>query len=364
MDSLDGLFDDVDLLRLRAVVMRSVREFLFSHNHLEVHSPILSSQLIPERHIEVYSVEEDERLFLTPSPEIHLKQMLSRFSPRVLSQLAGIYEVTHSFRKQEQKSPMHEREFLLLEYYSLQKDTGELRDFTYAMIQHVIQALLSYKKQGAAREHAREPLSTQELGQEHDQKHAQEPAVLRDLQRAAVEMSLCSVFEQNSSLDFMKFVNSKTTEEALEHSGLDRGRTDLEWEDMFHYLVLQHVEPALPKDVLVFLHDYPSRLPTLAKKKEGTPWSCRWELYINGVEIANCYEEETDATVIRRFIHDEMQTKGIRTNKAPCNPNFLSTHRLPRCSGVALGLDRLFLSLMGADSLKECSTMRSDILDI
>ncbi len=360
MDSLDGLFDDVDLLRLRAVVMRSVREFLFSHNHLEVHSPILSSQLIPERHIEVYSVEEDERLFLTPSPEIHLKQMLSRFSPRVLSQLAGIYEVTHSFRKQEQKSPMHEREFLLLEYYSLQKDTGELRDFTYAMIQYVIQALLSYKKQGAARK----PLSAQEHAPKHEQEHAPKHAALRNLQRAAVEMSLHSAFEQYSSLDFMKFVNSKTTEEAREHSGIDRGRNDLEWEDMFHYLVLQHVEPALPKDVLVFLHDYPSRLPTLAKKREGTPWSCRWELYINGVEIANCYEEETDATVIRQFIRDEMQAKGIRTNKAPCNLDFLSTHRLPRCSGVALGLDRLFLSLMGADSLKECSTMRSDILDI
>jgi len=61
---------------------------------------------------------------------------------------------------------------------------------------------------------------------------------------------------------------------------------------------LNYIEPNLPKHKPIVLYNYPKQIVCLAKELKGTPWRERWELYVNGIELANCYSEETDSSII------------------------------------------------------------------
>ena len=122
---------------MRSYCIEAIRNFLSIHNLIEVHSPILSPMLIPERHIEVYEVAEQKKIYyLTPSPEIYLKQILAKLSQdsAMYEHMKGIYEITHSFRKMEQESSIHQKEFLMLEYYYLATSTQQMQDITIDML--------------------------------------------------------------------------------------------------------------------------------------------------------------------------------------------------------------------------------------
>ncbi len=107
------------------------------------------------------------------------------------------------------------------------------------------------------------------------------------------------------------------------------------------------MEPSLPREKPLVLLDYPALIPTTARRKTGTPWAERWELYIDGVEIANCYTEETDLPALQELFRDES------TRKAGCRIAHPPDADLPGIvasgpavvSGAALGLDRLAAGL-------------------
>ena len=127
------------------------------------------------------------------------------------------------------------------------------------------------------------------------------------------------------------------------------------WESVFHRIFLSHVEPRLPRERPLFLMDYPQKIPTLARRKKGTIYSERWELYISGIEIANCYTEETDPHRIGSIVRAEAIRKE-RNCQVPHTVDYelsqcFGDRRIPECSGVALGLDRLLMVLMEANSL-------------
>jgi lysyl-tRNA synthetase class 2 len=138
--------------------------------------------------------------------------------------------------------------------------------------------------------------------------------------------------------------------------GLDRGT-------LYDLIFVDRVEPALPRDCPVVLTDYPAFVPCLAKKSPGGATVERWELYVRGVELANCYTEETGPRAVREFFENETAAKEAAA---------LVPHRVdrdywktflpeggpggrpfPPCSGVALGLDRLIMILTGASALDD-----------
>ena len=104
----------------------------------------------------------------------------------------------------------------------------------------------------------------------------------------------------------------------------------------------------------MILYDYPALIPTLARNKPGTPWAERWELYLAGVEVANCYSEETDPERIETFFTDQEKKKQQGLEVHPSDWELLRIIRqqgLPKCSGVALGLERLLLFFLKSDSI-------------
>jgi lysyl-tRNA synthetase class 2 len=139
---------------------------------------------------------------------------------------------------------------------------------------------------------------------------------------------------------------------------------DLDTPALYDLVFIHAVEPSLPRDRAVALTDYPAFVPCLAQKSGDGRTVERWELYARGVELANCYSEETDPREIRRYFEREGREK-TRTALVPHAideaywENFLPRAALPsaggqgfpRCSGVAMGLDRLLMALLGKSSI-------------
>jgi lysyl-tRNA synthetase class 2 len=129
--------------------------------------------------------------------------------------------------------------------------------------------------------------------------------------------------------------------------------------ELYDLIFIHAVEPQLPRDRPVALLDYPAFVPCLAKKTAGGKAVERWELYVRGIELANCYSEETDPREVRRYFEAEGALKA-RNALVPHAVNgkypdiFLPNgagRPFPRCSGVAMGLDRLVMALCGRRSI-------------
>ena len=121
-------------------------------------------------------------------------------------------------------------------------------------------------------------------------------------------------------------------------------------EDLYQRILITHVEPNLPIDHPVILTDYPFFVPTLARA--NGPTCERWELYLAGMEIANCYTEERDEERLREFLEREGARKRSSLGPHPPARGLVEFARAPECSGVALGVDRLVMAILGLRDIR------------
>lgn len=308
-------------LRARAAIIRTIRRFFDDRDYLAAETPQLAWTPIPEAHIELFAAPLVEpagsdapprNLFLLPSPEYYLKQLLARGA-------GSLYEITHSFRNAESRGPWHNPEFTMLEYYTVEADGHDSLEITVDLLR-------------ALGEHT--------------------PAVTITMQEAWLRWT---GIDLERTMTGTEQENRQRLAKEIEKRNLSaRIGPDETWEDLFQRIFLSHVEPEVPRDRPVFLTHYPAAIPTLARTIPGTPWSDRWELYLSGMEIANCFGEETDPARIRAFMAAQAEAKEktcVTTH--PRDGQFLQPPWvLPRCSGVALGVDRLVMHLLGEDSIQ------------
>ena len=301
--------------------IRSIRGYFVDHEYLEVDTPCLCPYLIPEPAIEVFRTEYLSSrgtavpLWLAPSPELWMKRLLAQGS-------GSIFQISHSFRNGDFGGPVHNPEFGLLEWYTAA--SGYLDAIGIA--EDLFSRLLAENTPGRPRKQLAPPFLRMSM----------EEAFLRF---ADIELAAC----RDAPL--------------MKEAGIRQGVTmpaDPTWEEAFHIVFLTLVEPSLPRSRPLVLTDYPAQVPTTARRKPGTPWSERWELYIDGVEIANCYTEETEPDALKALIDGETERK--KASRVP--------HRIdeglagifppgfPPCSGAALGIDRLEMVFRGERSLQ------------
>ncbi len=178
-------------------------------------------------------------------------------------------------------------------------------------------------------------------------------------------MSVREAVRRYSGIDLLEHQPRRRLAEAVGRLGADSKLEDESWEQLFNRLMITFVEPNLPKDRPTVLYDYPAQIPALAKAHRSGPWLERWELYAGSVEIANCYSEETDYRKIRAFFEREYAAKAAESPVVPdIDEEFLEIFdspelndspgrgHFPQCSGTAIGIDRLIMIMIGADSLE------------
>ncbi len=129
-----------------------------------------------------------------------------------------------------------------------------------------------------------------------------------------------------------------------------------EWEDLFFRLLLERVEPQLGRERPTFLTHWPGAQAALARRDPADPRvALRFELFVCGMELANAFEELTDADEqAARFAADRARRHAIRGPDWPPDDALLDALRLmPPASGIALGFDRLAMIAAGADRIDQ-----------
>jgi len=297
------------------------REFFRARGYLEVDTPVLAPFLIPEPSIEVFQTSyvpgrgPERPLWLVPSPELWMKRLIGRGS-------GDIFQISRSFRNGDFGSPQHAPEFRLLEWYAMDRDETWQVTETEALVARLLAAGLC-----------------------HGDHQALEPPFQR--------ISIADAFDRWAGIDLASVQDAAALRAACRQAGLEMA-DDTTWEQAYHIAFLSLVEPRLPRDKPFVLTDYPAQVPTTARRKMGTPWAARWELYVTGVEVANCYAEETDRGSLRRLLEEEARRKeGARV--VPVSDLGLAEEfcaGAPPCAGVALGLDRLQMLFRGEKTLQ------------
>lgn len=281
-------------LRKRSLLLQAVRSFFYSRDYLEADTPIRLPALIPEAEIEPLRSEER---FLQTSPELCMKRLLAGGCER-------LFQICRCFRKGE-RGRLHQEEFTMLEWYHVGWSYVELMQESEALARRLA---------GFCAAHGWQDM----------------PAWATQAEPWP-RLTVAEVFQRFAEI---------TAELAIAE-----GRFDL--------LLVERVEPELAQLGAVFLCEYPAALASLARPKPDNPAVAeRVELYISGVEIANGFSELTDAAAQRLRFEAEMAKAGIDRRLMP--EKFLrDLEQLPPCAGIALGLDRLFMLLLGKNSIAD-----------
>lgn len=327
--------------RLRSRLFAETRAFLSAAGYLEVDVPVLAPTLIPEGHLEVFEtaflhpyVDPPRRspLYLTPSPEVYLKRLLAAGWP-------SLFAISRAFRNAEAVGPQHNPEFTMLEFYTRRARAEDSIPLMAGLLDHLLRSLEDELEAYRARRRRR-PL----------------PELLRGgAERLAAERAgVDELMRRHAGLPAGWAESMERLQAAARGVGVLPSEAE-SFESLFNRIFVHFVEPALPREGLCFVTDYPAAVPTLARDVEERPWSERWELYLCGLEVANCYTEETRPDRVAAFFHTEHAKKQSSLVPHPSDPAYpdLFGESSEPLSGVAVGMDRLLMAVLGAKEIKE-----------
>ena len=304
-------------LQQRAYALAKIRRFFSERDVLEVETPLLASSTVPDVYIESIAAQvvkdnSSRKNFLQTSPEFFMKRLLASGS-------GSIYQIAKAFR-QEEKGSRHNIEFTLLEWYRLSYSLDQLMTELEQLVQEVLGcgpiSRFSYR----------------EIFQQHLQIDPHETSLEELQQLASTEIDL---------------------------SGGDLSKTDY-----LQLLLSNCIEPKLPPYCIIY--DYPQEqaaLATLTADEHGVIVAKRFELFGHSMELANGYFELSDAAEQRaRFEKDNAarKEKGLQTHDADEKLIAALESGLPSCSGVAVGVDRLLMLLVGAKNISEVISFDSE----
>ncbi|WP_420811668.1 EF-P lysine aminoacylase EpmA [Nitrincola tibetensis] len=298
-------------LQRRAEILSQIRAFFAKRNVMEVDTHLLSHCAVSDPFIDSMQVNYQSLaggditpMFLQTSPEYAMKRLLCAGS-------GPIYQLAKVFRNGE-SGRRHNPEFTLLEWYQTGFNLPQLMQEVEALIQ----SILPYQPF--------EYISYRDVFQ-------------RTLQLDPFTASLAEL--------------KSACREQVEASFEDEDR------DTWLNLLMSHfIEPQLNA---TFVHSYPPSQAALAKITQddyGTPIAARFEVYVQGIELANGYHELTDAQEQQKRLkadHDQRKQLGLPTYPLEMRLVQALEHGLPDCSGVALGVDRLIMLALNCNQIRE-----------
>jgi len=308
----------IETLRNRAVLIRAIHDFFDSRGFFHVETPVLSRDTVIDRYLDPISVRKsdvtnegthDELLWLQTSPEFGMKRLLAAGAD-------SIYQITRAFRAAE-AGARHNPEFTMLEWYrvgdSMQAAIDFLAEFAESILKRTQTIKITYRD--AFQQFANlDPFT----------------ASLHEFQ---------TIVKQN-----------KINLDSISAKRFDRDG----WLNLILGCI---VEPCLGVGQPTIVYDWPASQAALAVvREEEFPVAERFELYVDGFELANGYHELLDP--------QELEQRNQLTNRQriadgkralPENSRLLDAMRngLPVCAGVALGVDRLIMIALGANSIEE-----------
>lgn len=307
-----------EVLCLRARLLRQVREFFDARGFIEVETPLLSCEVAIDRHLEPFEVRPapgghpaGERLWLQTSPEFHMKRLMAAGGQ-------AIYQLCRVFRQGEY-GRLHNPEFTMLEWYRRGDGLDQAMDLTDALCQSLL---------GTA------PALRRTYAEVWD-----EAVGLNPHQADATELAAC----------------------ARSHGVAVDPRFEADRDTWLNLLFAEIVQPMMARTAAegsraVLVSAFPASLAALAEVSGELPVAERFELFVDGIELANGYHELRSASVLRE--RNQLQNEyrvacGLQALPEPRRLLAAMEQGLPPCAGVAVGFDRVVMLAARAASLED-----------
>lgn len=305
----------------RAAIMAEIRRFFADRGVLEVETPCMSQATVTDIHMVPFETRfvgpgysQGMTLYLMTSPEYHMKRLLA-------AGCGPVYQLCRSFRNEEM-GRHHNPEFTMLEWYRPCYDMYRLMNEVDDLLQQVLEC------------DAAESLSYQQAFQRH------------------LEIDPLSADKQQ-----LRDVAAKLDLSNIADTEEDR-------DTLLQLLFTMGVEPHIGKDKPTFIYHFPASQASLAQiSTEDHRVAERFEVYFKGVELANGFHELTDAgEQQQRFEQDNRKRAARGLVQQPVDVNLLEALKagMPDCSGVALGVDRLIMLALKAESLADVMAFTVD----
>ena len=304
---------DKQLIELRAETYTKIRRFMAERNIMEVETPVLSHATVTDVQLDSFRSDyfspqavSARTLYLQTSPEYAMKRLLA-------SGTGAIYQISRVFRNEEQ-GKLHNPEFTILEWYQ--------PDYDHQQLMQELEMFLNLFAMSHCEKTSYAKIFIQHTGLDPHTCDTNELIIL------AQQYGLSSVLEERSALlDFI-----------------------------FSY----KITPLLGSTMPLFVYDYPACQCALAKLSDSSPKVAeRFELFINGMEIANGFHELADAEEqLARFEQDLALRKKEKRPELAIDYLFLDALKqgLPDCAGVAVGIDRLLMAMTGSKDIRDVLT--------
>ena len=302
----------------RSKIVHSVRETLMGQGFVEIEGPTLHAIAggAAARPFETHHNALDMQLYMRIALELHLKRLMVGGMERVF-ELGRVY-------RNEGISPRHNPEFSMLEVYQAYGNYESMMDLTESVIANALQAI------GAG---AKVPFGDTEI----------------DFSTPFERKTYNELFAEHTGVDPQDSAAVKALAEKL---GFDtEGRhPDVIKSDVFE----EKVEDALVGPV--FVTDYPASICPLTKRKVGDPSVAeRFELFINGMELANAYTELNDPDLQEKLFETQLEGMSDEDSMAKMDHDFVTALRngMPPAGGLGIGIDRLVMLLTNSQSIRD-----------
>jgi lysyl-tRNA synthetase class 2 len=294
-------------LQQRARILQGIRQFFIGRGYLEVETPHRIPAPAPEAHIDAVS---SGIWFLHTSPELCMKRLMAAGYEK-------IFQICRCWRERERGS-LHLPEFTLLEWYQAGGNYHSLMEECEELIRSVALAI-----------------------------DLEQKLIFRNY-----EIDLSGPWQRISVKEAFRCYTKTLMVEAVKQG-------------LFDEIMVQEIEPKLGVGKPTFIYDYPAERGALARLKQGDPNVAeRFELYIGGLELANGFSELVDSEEQRRRFHLENENRRSIGKSIYAMPDkFLAElDDMPPSAGIALGVDRLVMVFLDAETIDEVVTFTPEEL--
>jgi lysyl-tRNA synthetase class 2 len=295
-------------LEIRANVNQQVRKFFLARNVLEVETPILKQYAVTDLHID--SILTEDHKFLHTSPEYAMKRLLAYHK-------CDVYQLCKAFRANEVGN-LHSIEFTMLEWYRVAWSYKDLMK----EVAELVTALVATACNGVQLE-APSYISYQEIFRKY----------------SGIDVSIAD------QADYLQVFSDFSIE-------LSSALSVQEYQEL---VLDQIIVPKLDKRCLTFVYDFPAEFAALARLN-AQGFAERFELYFGGLELANGFQELTDAQEQRLRFEEDNRKRLLANKKAvELDEQFIAALKagLPESAGVALGIDRLLMIILNTRDIKD-----------
>lgn len=317
---------------VREKVIKTIRAFLEKQEFHEIETPILIAHPPAESYLDVFETtlldrhRKANKAYLSTSPEVPLKKLMA-------AGLGNCYALTKSFRNMETQSNTHNPEFTILEWYRVGVDYKTIMKDCEQLVLAINTIV-----------HPKTPRTLTFQGKTIDVSAPWE------------RLTIVEAFEKYAKVDFIQFLDEVTAKKIAKKKGYSV-EPKTTWEELYNQIFLNEIEPRLGHGKPTILYEFPGSMAALAKTKASDPrFAERFEFYIAGLELGDCYSELTDwKEQEERFKREIGEIKRLGKTVYDYDHDFIEALKvgLPTCSGIAVGVDRLVMLFADATDIAD-----------